>query len=76
VIIGKLIAWQEGRSPRHENDIYEMLVFHYLELDPIVSADFDEAYITTQVRTMSVDVVELWEVTQTAARQEAENNRA
>lgn len=71
VIIGKLIAWQEGRSPKHENDIYEMLVFHYLGLDPDLSADFDETHITAQAQTLSEDVFELWTATQIAARQEA-----
>ena len=28
VIIGKLMAWAEGQSRRHETDIYEMMVFH------------------------------------------------
>lgn len=30
VILGKLMAWAEGRSERHPADIYEMMVFHYL----------------------------------------------
>lgn len=72
VIIGKLIAWEEGRSPKHESDIYEMLVFHYLNLDPILSAEFDEAYLIAQISTLSQDVVELWKATQEAARQEAD----
>jgi len=72
VILGKLIAWQEGRSHKHEIDIYEMLVFHYLGLDPELSAAFDETYITTQAQTMGVDVFELWTATQIAARQEAD----
>lgn len=74
VIIGKLFAWHEGRSPKHENDIYEMLVFHYMGLDPALSADFDEAYITTQAQTLGADVLELWAATQTAARQEADRD--
>ncbi len=28
VIVGKLMAWDEGRSRKHETDIYEMMVFH------------------------------------------------
>ena len=30
VIHGKLLAWKEGRSRKHENDIFEMLIFHYI----------------------------------------------
>lgn len=74
VIIGKLIAWQEGRSPKHESDIYEMLVFHYLGLDPVLSADFDEDYITGQVQTISTEAADLWAATQAAARQAADKN--
>jgi len=43
VIVGKLMAWDEGRSRKHETDIYEMMVFHYLGVDPALSAGFDEA---------------------------------
>lgn len=74
VIIGKLVAWQEGRSPKHENDIYEMLVFHYMGLDPALSADFDEPYITAQAQTLGADVLALWTAIQTAARQEADRD--
>jgi len=74
VIIGKLMAWAEGRSRKHETDIYEMLVFYYLDLDPTLMADFDEAYITIQARSLGDDVVELWEAIRQAARQEAERH--
>lgn len=74
VIIGKLAAWEEGRSAKHEIDIHEMLVFHYLGFDPTLSADFDEAYIDVQIHSLGPDVVELWQTTREAARQEA--NRA
>jgi len=29
IIVGKLMAWAEGRSRIHETDIYEMLVSQY-----------------------------------------------
>ena len=44
VIVGKLMAWDEGRSRKHETDIYEMIVFHYLGVDSALSAGFDETY--------------------------------
>jgi hypothetical protein len=72
VIIGKLIAWEEGRSSKHETDIYEMLVFYYLGLDPTLNAEFDEAYITAQISNLSQDVVDLWKATQETARQEVD----
>ncbi|MDH4136538.1 MAG: nucleotidyl transferase AbiEii/AbiGii toxin family protein [Anaerolineae bacterium] len=71
VIVGKLMAWAEGRSRRHETDIYEMMVFHYLGTDPEQSAAFDEIYVDAQARTLGADVVKLWEAVKESARQEA-----
>lgn len=47
VIVGKLMAWAEGRSRKHETDIYEMMVFHALGIDPEWSAGFDETLSVT-----------------------------
>jgi len=71
VIVGKLMAWDEGRSRKHETDIYEMMVFHHLGVDPALSAGFDEAYIDAQARALGEDVVELWETVTEAAHREA-----
>jgi hypothetical protein len=71
VIIGKLMAWVEGRSRRHETDIYEMMVFHYLRLDPQLSADFDETLITVQALSLGAEVDALWQSILTAAQQTA-----
>jgi len=45
VIVGKLMAWAEGRSRKHATDIYEILVFHYLGIASDLDTAFDEAYI-------------------------------
>jgi len=71
VIVGKLMAWAEGRSRKHETDIYEMMVFFYLGTDPALSAGFDQAYIDTQSQVLGDDVAELWQTIKAAARQEA-----
>ena len=71
VIVGKLMAWAEGRSRRHETDIYEMMVFHYLGTDPERSAAFDETCVEAQARTLGADVIKLWEAIKEAAGQEA-----
>jgi hypothetical protein len=71
VIVGKLMAWTEGRSRRHETDIYEMMVFQYLGTDPEQSAAFDETDVDAQARTLGTDVVALWEAVKEAARREA-----
>jgi hypothetical protein len=72
VIVGKLMAWAEGRLRKHETDIYEMMVFHYLGLDPALSAGFNETVVDAQARALGEDVVELWEAAKNAARREAE----
>ena len=71
VIVGKLMAWDEGRSRKHETDIYEMMVFHYLGADSALSVKLDEAYVDVQARMFSEDVAELWAAVKAAARQEA-----
>ena len=71
VIVGKLMAWVEGRSRKHETDIYEMIVFIYLGLDPMLSKEFDEAYLDAQVLQLGQDAVELWRKVKEAAREEA-----
>lgn len=72
VILGKLAAWHEGRSPKHENDIFEMLVFHYLGLDPALSAEFDERLISVEAQVISAEAAGLWAAIQSAARREAD----
>jgi hypothetical protein len=76
VIVGKLMAWAEGRSRKHETDIYEMMVLHYLGTDPSISAGFDEAYIDTRAATMGQDVLDLWQAIKDAARQAARSDLA
>lgn len=71
VIVGKLMAWAEGRSRKHETDIYEMMAFHYLGTDPAYSATFDEAYVDAQAQALGADVAALWEAVKEAARREA-----
>lgn len=71
VIYGKFLAWDEGRSRKHEADIYDMLVFQYLEADPTLSATFDEAYLDTQSQALGPDVEELWQSIKQAAQDEA-----
>jgi len=71
VIIGKLMAWAEGRSRKHETDIYQMMVFTYLGLDPMISAGFDQDYVDAQAGMLNEDVIELWQAIKDAAYREA-----
>ena len=71
VIVGKLKAWAEGRSRKHETDIYEMLVFHYLGHGATQTATLDEASVDTQAAALGRDVVTLWKTIKEAAQREA-----
>jgi hypothetical protein len=73
VVIGKLMAWAEGRSKKHETDIYDMLVFHFLELD--LSTPLDEAAVDAAAETLGPDVAEVWARLREAAREEAGRQR-
>ncbi|MBC8503778.1 MAG: hypothetical protein H8D34_02905 [Chloroflexi bacterium] len=71
VIIGKLLAWTEGRSRKHETDIYDMMVHHYLDLDPEVSKSLEETNIDRQAEKMGSDTLYLWESIKGAAQEES-----
>jgi len=68
------MAWAEGRSRKHETDIYEMMVFHYLGVDPALSTAFDEALVDAEAQALGADVAELWEAIKEAARREGTRN--
>jgi hypothetical protein len=71
VIVGKLMAWAEDRSHKHETDILEMMVFRYLEAGTSQSPDFDEAYIDRQADQMGVEVSQFWRTVKETASREA-----
>lgn len=70
IIIGKLMAWEEGRSRKHESDIYDVMVFHYSKLDLHMSEVFDERYIDQEAAMISQEAAEFWCRLKTAARQD------
>jgi len=61
VIVGKLMAWQEGRSIRHEMDIRDMLIGVELDEDPEITEMFDYTYIDRWVERIGEDAADLWE---------------
>ncbi len=72
VIIGKLMAWNEGRSTRQSDDIYEMLLFKQIER-PDVDA-FDDDYVARRAAEISDDAATLWRFLNASARETAERN--
>lgn len=70
VIIGKLMAWDKGRSDRHPADIYEMMVFYYLGDGGDLS--FDVSYVLTRAKEISEEAADLWTLINSTAKEEAE----
>ena len=68
VIFGKLMAWGEGRSRKHEADIREIMVRHYLGVDADRGGVVDEGYVNAQAQGLSRDVVALWAGLKESAR--------
>lgn len=69
VILGKLMAWTEGRSDRHPADIYEMMVFHYLGGD--VELAFDSRYVSSRAKEIGPEAADLWDLINETAKEEA-----
>jgi hypothetical protein len=65
------MAWAEGHSRKHETDIFEMLVFHYLETASTQSMSFEESYVDTQAKELGQEVVEFWKTVKQAAQEKA-----
>lgn len=71
VIMGKLMAWAELHTKRHESDIYEMMVFHYLGAQSDLEPPLDERYIDDLARQLGEEVMALWQAIRVAALEEA-----
>lgn len=72
VILGKLMAWAEGRSERHPSDIYEMMVFHYLGGDEDLA--FDAQYVNRRAKEISQEAADLWVLINETAQEQATRN--
>lgn len=69
VIIGKLMAWEEGRSDRHLSDIYEMMLFYYLGEEP--DLDFDSVYVLDRAQAIGSEAADIWKLLHSTAQEEA-----
>jgi hypothetical protein len=57
IIVGKLIAWKEGQSAKHPNDIFALLQFDFAGLSD-VSIDLD--YVSNRTHALGGDVNRMW----------------
>ncbi len=69
VVVGKLLAWAEARSRRHEEDILSMLAFHALTEDRPDSVGFDAERVDRAAAGLGPEVAALWRRLQEAARE-------
>jgi hypothetical protein len=76
VIIGKLMAWTELQTSRHQSDIYEMMVYHYLGAQHSLTTPFDEKYVDAQASRLGKETFALWQQTKMSAKQEALNHQS
>jgi hypothetical protein len=67
------MAWQEGRSTRQTDDIYDMMIAHYLN-DP-ESKLFDFETVDHRAEQLGEDVLTTWRFLNQAAREFVEQNR-
>ncbi len=61
VIVGKLMAWDEGGAHKHEVDIRDMLTSVKLGDDPDLSTAFDIGYIDDWADQLGSNVKVFWE---------------
>ncbi len=71
IVLGKLMAWQEGRSVKHPADIREMLVFI---LSGLSDEELDLHYITARTARLGTEVAELWQMLLNQAQVEIAGN--
>ena len=64
VIVGKLMAWQEGHSFKHQADIRDILTAVQLGDDVELSASFDSLYIDRWAARLGREVEQFWQMLQ------------
>ncbi|MGB9723643.1 MAG: DUF6036 family nucleotidyltransferase [Chloroflexia bacterium] len=69
VIVGKLMAWKEGRSFKHEQDIRDILVAVRLNEEPEWTSRFDFGYIDRWAAQLGPEVMDLWNRLKALSRQ-------
>jgi len=58
IIVGKLRAWNEGRSSKHPSDIYSMLVF---DLSGYSDSSIDFGVVSKEAASIGQEALEIWD---------------
>ncbi len=72
IIIGKLSAWNEGRSDKHPKDIYAMLVF---DLSGASDLSIDYELVTKEAAQIGQEAIEIWNQVLAKAKEEVAKHR-
>jgi len=72
IIIGKLNAWDEGRSDKHPKDIYAMLIFD-LSGSSDVAIDYD--LISKEASHIGQETLEMWNQVLARAKDEVAKHK-
>ena len=67
VIVGKLMAWNEGRSAKHEQDIRAILFAIKSGEDPELATVFDKEYVERWAMQLGSEAAQFWQGLKTAA---------
>jgi len=67
IIIGKLYAWNEGRSNKHPNDIYSMLVF---DMSGFSDSKIDYELVLAKASSIGEETHQMWEQLLARAQEE------
>jgi len=70
IVHGKLMAWTEGRSRKHETDIFDMLLHHYLRKETILNISVIDKY----AEKLGEDTRQLWEDIKSDAKKRMEKD--
>lgn len=72
IIIGKLYAWNEGRSNKHPNDIYVMVAF---DLSGYGDAKINYDLINKEATRIGQETLEMWNQVLAKAKEEVEKHK-
>lgn len=67
VIFGKLMAWKEGRSRKHETDILEIMRHHYLQ----ENSELEEEDVDRIAKNLGEETSRFWQEIKSNAKKEA-----
>jgi hypothetical protein len=70
VIGGKLMAWKEGRSRKHETDILEMMRYHYFKKE-MNESSLNEDEVDRFAKKLGDETNQFWQEIKSDAKKEA-----